>query len=202
MLERPETYERIPYARSARRLPVVLSVDETIRFLQSVDLPRHRVLLTTIYATGLRLSEALALRAADIASKRMVVRVRQSKGKKDHYVPLPATLLEMLREHWRRDHRRDLLLPRPSDPSRPASPTTVQKCMQRFAAKAGLARKITPKTLRHCYATHMIEQGTSTCVVQALPPFGACNVTGGFRIEPLMLGGRNNRSVIHCVSCE
>jgi site-specific recombinase XerD len=189
VLERLETYERIAYARSERRLPVVLSVDETIRFLQSIDLPRYRVLLTTIYGTGLRLSEALALRGSDIDSKRMVVRVRQGKGKKDRYVPLPPKLLEMLREHWRREHLRDLLFPRPSDLLRPASPTTVQKYIQRFAAKAGLTKKITPKTLRHCYATHLIEQGTSTRVVQVLLGHSNVHTTETYtHVSPATLG--------------
>ena len=189
VLERPETYERIAYARSERRLPVVLSIDETVRFLQSIDIPRYHVLLSTIYATGLRLSEALALRAADIDSKRMVVRVRQGKGKKDRYVPLPPKLLEMLREHWRREHLRDLLFPRPTDPSRPASPTTVQKYLQRFSAKAGLTKKVTPKTLRHCYATHLIEQGTSTRVVQVLLGHSNVHTTETYtHVSPAILG--------------
>jgi site-specific recombinase XerD len=170
-------------------LPVVLSVSETIDLLRSIELPRYRVLLMTIYATGLRLSEALALRAADIDSKRMVVRVRQGKGKKDRYVPLPPLLLEMLREHWRREHLRDLLFPRPSDPSLPASPTTVQKYMQRFAVKAGLTKKVTPKTLRHCYATHLIEQGTSTRVVQVLLGHANVHTTETYtHVSPSMLG--------------
>jgi site-specific recombinase XerD len=189
VLERADVVERIRYARHERRLPVVLSIGETIDFLSSIDLPRYRVLLMTIYATGLRLSEALALRAADIDSKRMVVRVRQGKGKKDRYVPLSPLLLEMLREHWRREHLRDLLFPRPSDPSHPASPTTVQKYMQRFAAKAGLTKKVTPKTLRHCYATHLIEQGTSTRVVQVLLGHANVHTTETYtHVSPSTLG--------------
>ncbi len=189
VLERPETVERIPYARSERRLPVVLSVDETIRFLRSIDVPRYRVLLSTIYATGLRLSEALGLRASDIDSQRMVVRVRQGKGKKDRYVPLPPALLEMLREHWRREHLRDLLFPRPSDPLRRASPATVQKYVQRFGQKAKLTKKITPKTLRHCYATHLIEQGTSTRVVQVLLGHSNVHTTETYtHVSPSTLG--------------
>jgi len=155
VLDRPDVVERIRYARRERRLPVVLSVEETIALLRSIDHPRYRVLLTTIYATGLRLGEALALRAADIDSKRMVVRVRQGKGKKDRYVPLPPLLLEMLREHWRREHLRDLLFPHSSDPSRPADPTGVQRYLQRLMAKAAWSKKVTPRTLRHCYATHL-----------------------------------------------
>jgi integrase/recombinase XerD len=189
VLERPDVVERICYARHERRLPVVLSVSETIDFLTSIGKPRYRVLLMTIYATGLRLSEALALRAGDIDSKRMVVRVRQGKGKKDRYVPLPPLLLERLREHWRREHLRDLLFPRPSDPSLPASPTTVQKYMQRSAAKAGLTKRITPKTLRHCYATHLIEQGTSTRVVQVLLGHSNVHTTETYtHVSPSTLG--------------
>ena len=189
VLDRHDMVERIRYARHERRLPVVLSVEETIEFLNSIDHPRYRVLLTTIYATGLRLGEALALRAADIDSKRMVVRVRQGKGKKDRYVPLPPVLLDLLREHWRREHLRDLLFPHLSDPSRPADPTGVQKYLQRIVAKAGLAKKVTPKTLRHCYATHLIEQGTSTRVVQVLLGHANVHTTETYtHVSPATLG--------------
>jgi site-specific recombinase XerD len=189
VLDRPDVVERIRYARHERRLPVVLSVEETIQLLRSIDHPRYRVLLTTIYATGLRLSEALALRAADIDSKRMVVRVRQGKGKKDRYVPLPPALLDLLREHWRREHLRDLLFPHLSDPSRPADPTGVQRYLQRLVATAGLAKKVTPKTLRHCYATHLIEQGTSTRVVQVLLGHSNVHTTETYtHVSPSTLG--------------
>jgi site-specific recombinase XerD len=189
VLDQPDVVERIRYARHERRLPVVLSVEETIELLRSIEHPRYRVLLTTIYATGLRLSEALALRAADIDSKRMVVRVRQGKGKKDRYVPLPPALLELLRDHWRREHLRDLLFPHLSDPSRPADPTGVQKYLQRIVAKAGLAKKVTPKTFRHCYATHLIEQGTSTRVVQVLLGHSNVHTTETYtHVSPSTLG--------------
>jgi integrase/recombinase XerD len=189
VLERPEMIERIRYARRERRLPVVLSVEETIEFLSSIDHPRYRVLLTTIYATGLRLGEALALRAADIDSKRMVVRVRQGKGKKDRYVPLPPALLQMLRDYWRREHLRDLLFPHLADPSRPADPTGVQRYLQQMRAKARWAKKITPRTLRHCYATHLIEQGTSTRVVQVLLGHSNVHTTETYtHVSPATLG--------------
>ncbi|HEV7241874.1 MAG TPA: site-specific integrase [Thermoanaerobaculia bacterium] len=189
VLNRPDVVERIRYARRERRLPVVLSVEETIELLSSIDHPRYRILLTTIYATGLRLSEALALRVADIDSKRMVVRVRQGKGKKDRYVPLPSALLDLLREHWRREHLRDLLFPHSSDPSRPADPTGVQRYLQRMMAKSGWAKKVTPRTLRHCYATHLIEQGTSTRVVQVLLGHSNVHTTETYtHVSPSTLG--------------
>lgn len=168
VLDRPEEVVRIAYARREKRLPVVLSPEETARFLVSIPRARYRVLLTTIYATGLRISEALALRAADIDSSRMLIRVRQGKGKKDRYVPLSPILLALLRDHWRRERLIDLLFPTVHDRCRPLDPATVQKYVARAAERAGLRQRVTPRTLRHCFATHLIERGTSTRVVQVL----------------------------------
>ncbi|MGH9463032.1 MAG: tyrosine-type recombinase/integrase [Vicinamibacteria bacterium] len=168
VLGRGDEVARIPYARRERRLPVVLSPEQTARFLVCIPIARYRVLLTTIYATGLRISEALALRAGDIQSSRMLVRVRQGKGKKDRYVPLSPILLDLLREHWRRERLTDLLFPAFRDRSRPLDPATVQKYVARASERSGLRVRVTPRTLRHCYATHLIERGTSTRVVQVL----------------------------------
>lgn len=168
VLGRPDVVESIPFARREQRLPLVLSVEETVQLLSAVSIPRHRVLLTTIYSAGLRLREALSLRGCDIDSSRMVIRVRQGKGKKDRYVPLSPALLEILREHWRREHLHDLLFPAPKDPSRPLSGGTVERYVQKVARRAGLSKHVTPKTLRHSYATHLIEAGASPRVVQVL----------------------------------
>jgi site-specific recombinase XerD len=124
--------------------------------------------MTTIYSAGLRLSEALSLRGHDIDSSRMVIRIREGKGKKDRYVPLSPIVLELLRDHWRREHLRDLLFPATKDPSRPIDASSVQRYLQRINSQCGMRKKVTARTLRHCYATHLIEQGTSTRVVQAL----------------------------------
>ncbi len=168
VLNRPDQVVRVAYARTEKHLPVVLSVEETARFLASIEIPRYRVLLTTIYSAGLRLGEALALRAGDIDSSRMLIRIRQGKGKKDRYVPLSPLVLELLREHWRREKLTDLLFARDQDRSRPLSDTTVQKYVRRAARSAGFRKIITARTLRHSYATHLIEKGTSTRVVQVL----------------------------------
>jgi site-specific recombinase XerD len=168
VLSRPEEVVRIAYARTEKHLPVVLSVEETARFLASIKIPRYRVLLTTIYSAGLRTGEALALRAGDIDSSRMLIRIRQGKGKKDRYVPLSPLVLELLREHWRREKLTDLLFARAEDRSRPLSDTTLQKFVRRAARAAGFRKIITARTLRHSYATHLIEKGTSTRVVQVL----------------------------------
>lgn len=168
VLGRPDQVQRIAYARGEKRLPVVLSLEETARFLSAIAIPRHRVLLTTIYSAGLRLGEALALRAGDIDSSRMLIRIRQGKGKKDRYVPLSPMVLTLLREHWRREKLTDLLFPSAKDRSRPLDQAVVQKYVHKVALQAGLSKRITPRTLRHSYATHLIEKGTSTRVVQVL----------------------------------
>lgn len=168
VLNRADEVVRIAYARGEKHLPVVLSVEETARFLGSITVPRYRVLLTTIYSAGLRLGEALALRADDVDSSRMLIRIRQGKGKKDRYVPLSPLVLDLLREHWRREKLTDLLFVRDRDRSRPLSDTTVQKFVRRAARTAGFRKIITARTLRHSYATHLIEKGISTRVVQVL----------------------------------
>lgn len=168
ILDRPDEVQRIAYARKGRRLPVVLSQEETARFLSSIESRRHQVLLITIYSTGMRISEALGLRGGDIDSSRMLIRVRQGKGKKDRYVPLSPILLDLLREHWRREGLSDLLFPAVRNPARPMDCATVQRYVQAAWKRSGLTKKVTPRTLRHSYATHLIEKGTSTRVVQVL----------------------------------
>jgi site-specific recombinase XerD len=168
VLQKNEVIDRIAFARRGRTLPVVLSAEETITFLQSITNRRYQVLMTTIYSAGLRLSEALNLRGTDIDSSRMLIRIRQGKGKKDRYVPLSPIVLDLLREHWRREHLRDLLFPAEHDPSHPIAPSTVQRYLKRVNQRTGLYKNVTAKTLRHSYATHLIEHGTSTRVVQVL----------------------------------
>lgn len=189
VLGRTEIVERIPYARGERRLPVVLSPAETKRFLESITVPTYRLLLTLIYSAGLRLREALTLRGSDIDSARMLIRIRQGKGKKDRYVPLSPVLLELLREHWRREHLRELLFPNPRDPARPLNPTTIQKYVKRTVRRAGFSKNVTPRTLRHSYATHLIENGTSTRVVQVLLGHSSVHTTETYmHVSPNTIG--------------
>lgn len=198
VIGRPEEVERIPYARRERRLPVVLSAEETARFLGSIPAGVYRVLLTAIYATGLRVSEALALRATDIDSSRMVIRVRQGKGKKDRYVPLSPLLLKILRDHWKSQRlilrerwkgqkSTDLLFPARLDPSQPMDSTRVQKFLVAFCRRTGM--HVTTRTLRHCYATHLIEKGTSPRVVQVLLGHSSVHTTETYmHVSPQTLG--------------
>src|SRR3954447_15243998 len=166
-LGRPEEAARIPLPRKADPLPAILSREEVARLLTSVADPEMRALLTTIYAAGLRVSEAVALQVGDIDSGRMTIRVREGKGARDRYVMLSPQLLAILRAHWRRARSRPWLFPGP-DPSRPITVRTVQRACCAAVEAAGLDKSVTVHTLRHCFATHLLEQGVDIRVIQGL----------------------------------
>jgi len=168
VLDRPDLVLRIPYGRRERHLPTVLSVDELIALLSNISSLRDRVLLTLLYSAGLRLGELCRLRIADIDSSRMLIAVRQGKGRKDRYVPLSPLMLDLLREWWRAARPADYLFPSPKDSSRPLCRCTVQRAVKVAAKQAGITKRISPRTLRHSFATHLMEQGTSTRVIQVL----------------------------------
>jgi site-specific recombinase XerD len=177
-LGRKAMVEDIPYARKADKLPPVLSGEEVIRFLKAIDDLKMRALFTSIYAAGLRVSEAVALTAKDIDSDRMVLVVRQGKGRKDRYVMLSEQLLTVLRAYWRRARPQTWLFPGP-DPSRPITARTVQRACRDTVAAAGLDPSVTVHTLRHSFATHLLEQGVDIRVIQDL--LGHRNITSTTR---------------------
>jgi len=166
-LNRPDVVTMIPYGKRPRTVPVVLSPEETLRFLEAVRPGRDRVLLQTAYACGLRLGEVTHLRVADIDSARRVIVVRRGKGQKDRLVPLSPRLLEVLRAYWLTDRPRGWLFPG-RDPARPLNETAIQKLCQRVVTGLGLAKRVTPHTLRHSFATHMLEAGVDVRTVQAI----------------------------------
>ena len=168
VMDRPDLVTRIPYGRRERHLPVVLSVDELVSLLENVPSFRDRVMLTVVYSAGLRLGEICRLRVEDIDSGRMLIAIRQSKGKKDRYVPLSPVALELLRQWWRATKPAGFLFPNLKDPSRPLCHCTVQRAVRVAAKRAGLLKKVSTRTLRHSFATHLIEQGTPTRVIQVL----------------------------------
>ncbi|HEX5999784.1 MAG TPA: site-specific integrase [Hyphomicrobiaceae bacterium] len=170
-LGRKELPERIPYARVPKTLPVVLSAAEVARLIEAVDDLICRTALATVYATGLRTAEVLALRIEHIESGRGLIRVEQGKGRKDRYVMLSATLLATLRIYWQIARPRRWLFARPDGPGRPQRPieaTTLNAACMRAALVARIGKPVTVKTLRHCFATHLLEQGTDIRVIQAL----------------------------------
>jgi integrase/recombinase XerD len=159
--------ERIPHAREPRKLPVVLSADEVVRFLDAVSGLKHRAALTTSYAAGLRVSEVVNLKVTDIDSSRMVIRVEQGKGAKDRYVMLSPQLLGILRSYWRLTRPVRWLFPgRDADHS--LHPTVLQGACRSARAAAGLDKRVTMHTLRHSFATHLLESGTDIRIIQAL----------------------------------
>lgn len=163
----PEVVEDIRCPRPERRLPVVLSFAEVQRFFAAVTLFKHRMILMTAYAAGLRIAEVVDLQVSDIDSQRMVIRVSQGKRKKDRYTILSPVLLQMLRHYWVAARPVSYLFPgRRLD--RPMSIGTVQQVCREAREKAGIDKAVTPHTFRHSFATHLLEAGTDTRVIQAL----------------------------------
>src|SRR5882724_2598307 len=161
-----EIPERIPYAREPRKLPVVLSADEVVRFLEAVPSLKTRAALTTAYAAGLRAFEAVGLKVGDVDSGRMVIRVEHGKGGKDRYVMLSAQLLGILRTYWRLARPKHWLFPGRDD-SKPIDVQVLHSCRSACAA-AGLAKRVTVHTLRHSFATHLLENGADIRIIQVL----------------------------------
>jgi site-specific recombinase XerD len=156
-LGRDTVPERIAYAREPSKLPVVLSVDEVVRFLEAIPSLKSRTALTTVYAAGLRVSEVVLLKIADIDSQRMVIRVEQGKGGKDRYVMLSPQLLRILRTYWRLARPKRWLFPGRDE--RPLVPNVLHAACRSACAAAGLSKQVTVHTRRHTFATHLLESG-------------------------------------------
>jgi integrase/recombinase XerD len=166
--------ERIPYARQPHRLPVVLSMDEVVQFLEAVPGVRNRADLTTAYAAGLRAAETARLKIADIDSRRGVIRVEQGKGGKDRYVMLSLQLLGFLRTYYGLTHPKIWLFPG-RDANRQLDPQTLNLACAIAREAAGLDKRVTVHTLRHSFATHLLENGTDIRIIQVL--LGHSNLT-------------------------
>ncbi len=178
-LRRAELPERIVYAREPQKLPVVLSTDEVVRFLEAVPSLKCRAALTTAYAAGLRASEVASLKVADIDSSRMVIRVEQGKGGRDRYVMLSSQLLDILRAYWRLARPPHWLFPR-HDGEHPIHPATLNAACHSACAGAGLGKRVTVHTLRHSFATHLLESGTNIRIIQALLGHRNVNTTARY----------------------
>lgn len=166
-LGRSDVAKHIPLARKADTLPAVLTRDQVLRFLKAVPDLEMRTIFITIYSAGLRISEAVALTARDIDSANMVIHVRQGKGRKDRYVMLSEQLLAILRAYWRCARPQHLLFPGPN-PKRPITVRSVQRACREAVRAAGLDVSVTVHTLRHSFATHLLEQGVDIRVIQDL----------------------------------
>jgi len=159
--------DEIPYARLADSLPAVLSREEVERFLKTVRNLKMRTAFITIYAAGLRVSELVALTSRDIDSTRMVIAIRHGKGGKDRYVMLSEQLLGILRDYWKRTKPTHWLFPGP-DPLQPVTTRSLQRVFHAAAEAAGFDKNVTVHTLRHSFATHLLEQKVDIRVIQGL----------------------------------
>lgn len=166
-LGRTAMVERIPYARKRRQLPVILGADEVVRFFAAVPSLKHRTALMTAYAAGLRVSEVVRLKLIDIDSSRMLIRVDQGKGSSDRYIMLSSQLLIVLRAYWREARPAHWLFPG-QDGNRPLDASVLQWACRKARTTAKLGKPVTVHTLRHSFATHLLEAGTNIRIIQVL----------------------------------
>ncbi|MGH9632047.1 MAG: tyrosine-type recombinase/integrase [Bryobacteraceae bacterium] len=157
----------IPAPQKPQKLPVILSPEEVLQFLDCVGSNKHRTILTTCYAAGLRISEAVCLTASHIDSARMVIRVEQGKGQKDRYVMLSPKLLEILRDWWRAAKPKSWLFPG-DIPGQHISTDAVEQACQKARRRCPIPKPTTPHSLRHAFAVHLLESGTDVRTIQLL----------------------------------
>jgi len=166
-LKRDWAHDDIPIPKKPLKLPVILSPEEVEHFLECVGSLKHRTLLTVAYAAGLRVSEATHLKVTDIDSQRMVIRVEQGKSQKDRYVMLSPRLLEELRSYWKRARPTAWLFPG-EIPGRPITRYAVEQACDKARRVSGIDKPITPHSMRHAFATHLLESGTDVRRIQLL----------------------------------
>ena len=165
-LDRPEMARHLTFVREPRKMPAVLSPEEVARLLEAAPGPKYKAALSAAYAAGLRVSEVVALKVSDVNSDRMLLRIEQGKGRKDRYAMLSPKLLELLRD-WYRIGPAVWLFPG-GDPMLPMSTRQFTRAVHAAAAMAEIKKRVTPHTLRHSFATHLIEQKTDVRLIQVL----------------------------------
>jgi integrase/recombinase XerD len=172
-LDRPDLSRRLVLARFPRKLPAVLSVEEVGQLLEAAPGLKYKAILGTAYGAGLRVSEVASLKVDDIDSTRMLIRVEQGKGRKDRNAMLSPQLLTLLRLWWKEGKRRGLMLPHGwLFPGRgctdPISTRQINRTIHEAAEAAGIRKRVSPHTLRHSFATHLLEQDVDIRVIQVL----------------------------------
>jgi site-specific recombinase XerD len=170
-LKRREFREELPYPKDRRRLPTVLSLEEVARLIDAAGNLTQRALLMTLYGTGMRRTEVSLLKVSDIDSRRMMIRVERGKGGAGRDLPLSPALLETLREYWRWKKPRTYIFPSSTGhhgPDKPISDKTVWYACKEAALHARITKHVTPHTLRHSWATHLLEAGTDLRTIQVL----------------------------------
>ena len=187
-LELPWGDRHFVRARVPEKLPVVLSAAEVEQFFRAVGILKHRAVLMTCYGAGLRIAEAVSLKPADIDSSRMLIRVEQGKGAKDRYVPRAPRLLTVLREYWRRLRPAGPWLFPAIKPYKHISPATMQQVCREAAQLAGIDKRVTAHTLRHSFATHLLDNGQDIRVIQVLLGHRRIDTTARYtQVSPVKL---------------
>ena len=172
-LDRPELSRRLVLARAPRKLPDVLSVEEVGRLLDAAPGIKYKAILGTAYGAGLRVSEVASLKIDDIDSTRMLIRVEQGKGRKDRNAMLSPQLLALLRLWWKEGRHRGVMLPHGwlfpgRSAADPVSTRQINRAVHEAAEAAGIRKRVSPHTLRHSFATHLLEQDVDIRVIQVL----------------------------------
>ena len=166
-LDRPDLAKHLTFIHEPRKVPVVLSPEEVARFLEATPGIKYKAALSVAYGAGLRVSEVVSLKVSDIDSQRMMLRVEQGKGRKDRHAMLSPVLLELLRDWYRIAHPQGWLFPG-QNPVNPMTTRQLTRACQAAAHMAEITKRVTPHTLRHSFATHLLEQGVDIRVIQVL----------------------------------
>jgi integrase/recombinase XerD len=166
-LERPDLVRPLRIVNEPRKAPVVLSQEEVARLLEAAPGLKYKAALSIAYGAGLRVSEVANLKVSDIDSERMTLRVEQGKGQRDRYVMLSPQLLELLRDWWRASRPQVWLFPG-QNPINPMTPRQLNRAVHAAKDLAGISKRVSPHTLRHSFATHLLEQGVDIRVIQVL----------------------------------
>jgi len=172
-LDRPDLARRLTAVRRPHKLPEVLSPEEVTLLLEAAPGPKYKAALSTAYGAGLRVSEVVSLKVSDVDSARMMLRIEQGKGRKDRHALLSPQLLALLRAWWREGRRLGVMLPNgwlfPGRlPVNPMSPRQLNRVVHAAADAAGIKKRVSPHTLRHSFATHLLEQDIDIRVIQVL----------------------------------
>jgi integrase/recombinase XerD len=166
-LDRADAIKHLTFVAEPRKIPVVLSPEEVARFLEAAPGVKYKAAFSAAYGAGLRVSEVAALKVSDIDSERMLLRIEQGKGRKDRHAMLSPVLLELLRDWWRIARPKAWLFPG-RDPLQPMSTRQLNRACHAAASMAEITKRVSPHTLRHSFATHLLEQNTDIRVIQVL----------------------------------
>jgi integrase/recombinase XerD len=172
-------FEKIPYAKTPKKKPVILSLEEVCAFIKIFANLKHRVMVLLSYSAGLRVSEVVNLRVHDIDSKRMMIRIELGKGQKERYVPLSPTLLQWLRLYWKTARPTSYLFPGRAS-GMPISRASMNKAITSALRASGISKRVNPRMLRHSFATHLLESGTNIRIIQALLGHRSLNTTARY----------------------